>query len=99
MKERLTKAKDPEIFKMVRHLSGSRTVPFMINSAGRRITSHQDISEEISKQLVSDEVDTTNVMENKPLNIDISMSDLKSGLDALRSNTAAGHDGVSYRFC
>ena len=98
LKERLAMASNPEIFKMVKCLSGTRTVPYLINENNDRITSHEDISEEIGKQLGTGtgRIQTRN--DANPVEIDITIEDLKREFDNWPKNTAAGHDGVSYPF-
>jgi len=94
IKERLSQANDQQIFKMVRNLQEHRTIPFLTNSQGKRISSHQVMSQTIADQLKL--TASPERHSHKTVDITVDSNDVQLGLMTSSRNTAAGIDGVGY---
>jgi len=51
---RMEKAHDKTIFSMVRNLEEWRTIPYLMDNDGNRVSSHQGMSDIVAEQLKSD---------------------------------------------
>jgi len=93
MKEKLSMAKDPDIYKMIVTLEGQRTVPPLISGNGTKYSNHEEIAESFRSKLnpVSKGQWTRN-----EVNLDVDEAELGWALKASPGNTAGGIDGMSY---
>ena len=93
LKNKLSKAKYPEIFHMVKDLEGRRSVPPIKDKDGQPRYKHEEISDIIAKQIESDE---PREWSNVEVNITVDAQELRKGLDRSLGNTAGGYDVISY---
>ena len=93
MKERLSKAKDPDIYKMIMTLEARRTVPPLISGDGTKLSNHEEMAECFGSQL-------NPVPEGQwtrdEISLDVDEDELGRALKASPGNTAGGIDGMSY---
>jgi len=95
LKVKLSKAKDPEIFRMVTDLEGRRSMPPIKDKNGQPRYTHEEISDIIAEQIESDE---PREWSNVEVDIKVSAQELRNGLNRSPGNTAGGYDGISYSF-
>ena len=95
LKDKLSRAKDPEIFRMVKDLEGRRSIPPIKDKDGLPRYTHEEISDIIAEQIESDE---PKEWSNIEIDITVDAQELRDGLSRSPGNTAGGHDGISYPF-
>ena len=95
MKEGLSKAKDPYIFRMIKNLERKRSLPPMMRENGIIATDHSKISDMIANQLNPGKEEEWNQSET---DINITLDDMEKGLKMALPNTASGIDNMSYPF-
>jgi len=93
MKEKLSKAKDPDIYKMIVTLEARRTVPPLITEDGTKLSSHKAMADCFGSQLnpVPEEKWT-----RQDVDLDVDDAELGYALRTSPGNTAGGIDGMSY---
>jgi len=95
LKNKLSQAKDPEIFRMIKSLEGRRSIPPIKDRDGQIKYCHEDISDIIAEQIESDK---PREWSNIEVDITVNALELKKGLDRSPGNTAGGYDGIRYPF-
>jgi len=93
MKEKLSKAKDPDIYKMIITLEARRTVPPLIFGDRAKLSSHEDMADCFGSQLnpVPEETWTRHEVD-----LEVDEAELGYALRTSPGNTAGGIDGMSY---
>jgi len=95
LKNKLSKAKDPEIFRMVKDLEGRRSIHPIKEMGGLQRYTHKEISDIIAKLIESNE---PKEWSNIEVDIMVDAQELRDGLNRSPNNTAGGYDGISYPF-
>ena len=95
LKNKLSQAKDPEIFRMIKNLEGRRSIPPIKDKNGQMRYCHEEISDIIAEQIESDK---PREWSNIEVDITVNALELRKGLDRSPGNTAGGYDGISYPF-
>jgi len=94
IRDRIGKARDPDIFRLARQLESRRTLPSMHDSDGRLVWRHADISDLIAAQLRpgDEQLWHPSTVEMDPA------CELESAIKRSPTNTGPGLDDIGYPF-
>jgi len=92
VRDTIEKAGDPAIFRLARQLESRRTLPSMMDSDGRIVSRHADISDLVAAQLRPGEE-----LPWQPSTVEMDHAcELETAIKRSPTNTGPGHDDIGY---